>query len=70
MPVRVGARDNWQIIQATTEWQTMQTYLTRDQFKVATDLYYVDVEESEDGPLTRVFARPRLAESIPPCPGA
>ena len=43
MPVRVGKRDSWQIIRATTDWQTMPTSLKKDEFKVATDLYYVDV---------------------------
>jgi hypothetical protein len=27
------------------EWQTMKTPLTKDQFEVATDLYYVDVDK-------------------------
>jgi len=44
MPVRVGTKDHWQIIQPTTEWKTMQTPLQKDQFAVATDLYYVDVK--------------------------
>ncbi|MFI5094503.1 MAG: M1 family peptidase, partial [Candidatus Acidiferrales bacterium] len=43
MPVRVGKRERWQIIEATTEWQTMKTPLSKDQFDVATDLYYVNV---------------------------
>ena len=43
MPVRVGKRDSWQIIRATTDWQTMPTSLKKDEFEVATDLYYVDV---------------------------
>ncbi|MFZ1140921.1 MAG: M1 family metallopeptidase [Candidatus Sulfotelmatobacter sp.] len=43
MPVRVGKKDNRQIIQATTDWQTMPTSLEKDEFDVATDLYYVDV---------------------------
>ncbi len=43
MPVRVGKKDNWQIVQATTEWQTMPTGLKQDEFDVATDLYYVNV---------------------------
>jgi aminopeptidase N len=43
MPVRVGTKDHWQIIQPTTDWQTMKTPLPKDQFEVATDLYYVDV---------------------------
>ncbi|MGB6875962.1 MAG: M1 family metallopeptidase [Candidatus Acidiferrales bacterium] len=49
MPIRVGtsteAEDHWQIIHPTTEWQTMKTPLTKDQFDVATDLYYVDVSK-------------------------
>jgi len=43
MPVRVGKKDSWQIIQATTDWQTMPTSLSKDEFEVATDLYFVDV---------------------------
>ncbi len=49
MPVRVGTpaetEDHWQIIQPTTEWQTMKMPLTKDQFDVATDLYYIDVSK-------------------------
>jgi aminopeptidase N len=43
MPVRVGAKDHWRIIRPTTAWQTMETPLPKDQFEVATDLYYVNV---------------------------
>lgn len=46
MPVRVGTKDNWQIIQPTTGWKTMKTPLKKDEFAVATDLYYVDVNKS------------------------
>lgn len=46
MPVRVGAKDNWRIIRPTTEWQTMKTALKKDDFQVATDLYYVNVSKS------------------------
>jgi aminopeptidase N len=45
MPVRVGRRDRWEIIQPTTEWKTMKTDLKRDEFEVATDRYYVDVRK-------------------------
>ena len=45
MPVRVGAPDHWQIIRPTTRWQWMQTPLTKDQFQVATNLYYIDVNK-------------------------
>jgi aminopeptidase N len=43
MPVRVGLKEHWETIHPTTEWQTMKTPLTRDQFAVATDLYYINV---------------------------
>jgi hypothetical protein len=43
MPVRVGRPDAWQLVQPTTEWQTMPWKLGKDQFEVATDLYYVNV---------------------------
>lgn len=46
MPVRVGSKDHWQIIQATTEWKVMKTPLKKDDFGVATDLYYVAVSKS------------------------
>jgi len=45
MPVRVGKKGSWQIIQATTDWQTMATSLRKDEFDVATDLYYVNVSK-------------------------
>jgi aminopeptidase N len=43
MPIRVGTKDNWQIIQPTADWKTMKTPLKKDDFQVATDLYYVNV---------------------------
>jgi aminopeptidase N len=43
MPIRVGTRDKWQTIQPTTDWKTMATTLAKEQFEVATDLYYVNV---------------------------
>jgi len=45
MPIRVGAKENWQIVRPTTAWQTMKTPLKRDQFEVATDLYFVEVSK-------------------------
>jgi aminopeptidase N len=45
MPVRVGLKDHWETIHPTTEWQTMKTPLKRDQFAVATDLYYINVSK-------------------------
>ena len=45
MPVQVGDRDHWQLIHPTTRWQTMQTPLRKEQFGVATDLYYIDIQK-------------------------
>jgi aminopeptidase N len=45
MPVRVGSKDHWQIIQPTAEWKTMETALKKADFDVSTDLYYVDVRK-------------------------
>jgi aminopeptidase N len=45
MPVRVGTKDRWQLVRPTTDWQTMKTTLKKDDFAVATDLYYVDVKK-------------------------
>ncbi len=45
MPIRVGKKDAWQIIQATTYWQTMKTPLKKNDFDVATDLYFVNVSK-------------------------
>jgi aminopeptidase N len=45
MPVRVGVRGNWQLIQPTAEWKVMKTQLKKKDFSVATDLYYIDVNE-------------------------
>jgi aminopeptidase N len=46
MPIRVGSPDHWETIHPTTDWQTMKTPLTKDQFDVATDLYYVNVNKT------------------------
>ena len=46
MPVRVGTKEHWQIIQPTNDWQTLKTPLKKDEFAVATDLYYVNVSKS------------------------
>jgi hypothetical protein len=46
MPIRVGAKEHWQTIQPTIDWQTMKTPLKKDEFAVATDLYFVEVKKS------------------------
>jgi aminopeptidase N len=45
MPVRVGTKEHWQIIQPTTEWKTMASPLKKADFQVATDFYYIDVRK-------------------------
>jgi len=43
MPIRVGEKGKWQMIQPTVDWQVMPLTLTKDTFEVATDLYFVNV---------------------------
>jgi hypothetical protein len=45
MPVKVGTASDWQIVKATTQWQTMKTPVKKSEFGVAEDLYYVKVEK-------------------------
>jgi aminopeptidase N len=45
MPVQVGTKDHWQTIYPTAEWKSMPTPLKKDEFQVATDLYYVNVSK-------------------------
>ena len=45
MPIKVGSQDQWQLISPTTEWQVMTTPLAKDDFAVATDLFYVNVSK-------------------------
>jgi aminopeptidase N len=45
MPILVGSPEHWQIIHPTMDWQSMQISLNKDEFEVATDLYYVDVNK-------------------------
>jgi len=45
MPIKVGTPGNWQTIHPTEEWQAMKTPLGKEEFKVATDLFYVNVSK-------------------------
>ncbi|MGA7655047.1 MAG: M1 family metallopeptidase, partial [Terracidiphilus sp.] len=45
MPVKVGTSAHWQIIHPTTKWQWMQSPLSKDDFQVDLDEYYVDVNK-------------------------
>jgi len=49
MPVRVGKKSDWQVIQPTTDWQETKTTLKKEQFEVATDLYYIVVRKTSSG---------------------
>jgi aminopeptidase N len=45
MPIEVGDPQHWtKVTPVTTDWKTMPWSGTSEDFKVATDLYYVDVE--------------------------
>ncbi len=46
MPVKVGDPAHWQTLRPTLEWQTLKTPLTKEQFQVATDLFYIDVSKT------------------------
>lgn len=47
MPIKVGKSGAWQLIQPTTkDWKTLSTPLSKDEFAVATDLYYINVNKS------------------------
>jgi aminopeptidase N len=43
MPIRVGVRDKWQTIVPAIDWKVMPNSIPKEQFEVATDLYYVNV---------------------------
>ncbi len=43
MPVRAGDPAKWQTLRPTAEWQSLPWAAAKEQFRVATDLYYVNV---------------------------
>jgi aminopeptidase N len=43
MPVHVGKKGAWQRIHPTGAWQTMKSSVAKEDFEVATDLYYINV---------------------------
>ena len=45
MPVRVGTQDHWQTIRPTARWQSMETSLSKDEFEVDTDHFFVEVNK-------------------------
>jgi aminopeptidase N len=44
MPIRVGDPARWQTIEPASDWKSIAWGSGKDAFKVATDLYYVDVK--------------------------
>jgi aminopeptidase N len=46
MPIKVGRPEHWEKIHPTTEWQTLKTVLKKQEFDVATDLYYIEVSKN------------------------
>ena len=46
MPVQAGDPAHLQTLHPTTEWQVLQTSLTRNEFHIATDLFYINVSET------------------------
>jgi hypothetical protein len=44
MPIRVGGGGDWQVIQPTTQWQTLKQTVNQAEFKVDTERFYVRVE--------------------------
>jgi len=45
MPVRVGTKDRWQTIEASTDWKSMKSGIKKADLVVDTDHYYIDVEK-------------------------
>jgi aminopeptidase N len=45
MPVRAGAKGALQILEPTTAWKLMKAPASKDDFEVAMDLYYINVEK-------------------------
>ena len=46
MPIQAGDPQHWQVLHPTQDWQTLKTPLTKDQFQVATDLFYINVSKT------------------------
>jgi aminopeptidase N len=44
MPIKVGDPAAWQVIQPSTDWKSMEWSAGKDAFKVATELFYVNVQ--------------------------
>ena len=43
MPVKAGRKDAWETLRPTTDWKLLKTQIKKDDFEVATDLFYINV---------------------------
>ena len=43
MPVKAGRAGAWEILKPTTDWKLLKTQIKKDEFEVATDLFYINV---------------------------
>ena len=46
MPVAAGDPQHWSTLHPTASWQTLKTPLSREDFQVATDLFYIKVSKT------------------------
>ena len=66
MPIRVGEKTAWQTITPTTAWQTMDSPLTKDQFDVDAEWFYVTVSKTDKtGDLPAAPAAAAARETTP-----
>ena len=43
MPVKAGKSGAWDVLHPTTDWKLLKTQIKKDEFEVATDLFFVNV---------------------------
>ena len=43
MPVKAGRKGAWDVLHPTTDWKLLKTQIKKDEFEVATDLFYIKV---------------------------
>jgi aminopeptidase N len=43
MPIKAGPRGAWEILRPTVDWKLLKTQLKKDEFEVATDLFFINV---------------------------
>jgi aminopeptidase N len=44
MPVKVGRKGRWDTITPTAEWRSLKTDVPKEEFAVATDLFFIKVD--------------------------